>query len=141
MKSKMAKPLGVSTASKHRSANIRVCVPPGLQTAYGGREDFRMPLGKLEVSAGRARATELRARKNVESAAKRKAIKDATILVDVPSVSRELSGAIAKGLYAAGMAQDDALRDTPGGAALLRDVVAITRPRGLTIPALCAREG
>ncbi len=133
MKNKMAKPLGLLPASKHRAQSIRICVPLELQASYGGRKDFRISLGKLHGTAAKVRATKLRAEKDAEFAARGAALA-APSLSAVAVVTPELSEAIARGVYAAGMSQDDALRESSSGAALLREVAASIGPNTLLIP-------
>jgi hypothetical protein len=134
MKNKMAKPLGVTPAIRGRAASIRICVPDDLREAYGGRADFRISLGKVDWATAKTRATLLRAEKDAEFEDKRKAIKAATTLVPVPVVTPELSKSIALGVYAAGLAQDDALRESDEGLTAIRELVALPTSSALQIP-------
>ncbi len=123
----MAKPLGLTPASRGRAPSIRICIPDDLREAYGGRADFRLSLGKVDWATAKARAATVRAAKEVEFAAKRQALKDAKTLTPVTEVSPELSNAIALAVYARGLAQDDVLRDASESAALLSEVAAVAR--------------
>lgn len=133
MKNKMAKPLGMTPATPGRAAGIRIVIPGDLQAAYGGRKDFRISLGHGDTAALRVRATVHRAAKDAEFEAKRKAIKAAASLAPVPTVTPELSRAIAQGVYAAGMAQDDHMRDSAEGVSVLRELAALTPPPGAAL--------
>jgi integrase len=136
MKNEMAKPLGVTPASRGRAPSIRICVPDDLREAYGGREDFRISLGKVDWATAKSKAALLRAEKEAEFAAKRQAIKAATTLTPVSVVTPELSKAIAQAVYATGLTQDDTARDAAESAAALGEVArAAGGPAsGLQIP-------
>ncbi len=98
MKNKMAKPLGVTPASRGRAPSIRICIPDDLQEIYGGRSDFRISLGKVDWATAKTRATTIRAGKEAEFAAKRPAIKAAASLAPEAVVTPELAKTIAQGV-------------------------------------------
>jgi integrase len=133
MKNKMAKPLGVTAASKGRAPAIRICIPTDLQEAYGGRKDIRLSLGRVEWGTAKAKSAAIRAQYEAEFEAKRKALLAGSSLAPVAVVTPELAEAIAHGVYAASLAQDDQLREGKQERAALQELAALTRPRGLLI--------
>lgn len=125
MKNKMAKPLGVTPASRGRAPSIRICIPDDLREAYGGRADFRLSLGKVDWATAKSRASTMRAEKEAEFAAKRQAIKAAATLAPVAEVTPELAKAIAQAVYATGLAQDDVARDASESGTALNEVASL----------------
>ncbi|MCY4746441.1 site-specific integrase [Pelomonas sp. UHG3] len=128
MKKTMAKPLGVQPATKGRAPSIRICVPLDLQALYGGRKDFRISLGRgADSAAVKLKSALLRAQYEAEFAQKRAAMLAGRTLTPITAMPTEVAQAIAREVYAAGMAQDDDLRESPEGVQALREVAAVTR--------------
>jgi integrase len=129
VKNKMAKPLGLTT--RGRSQQVRIVVPKDLIEAYGGRRDFRIALKSSGMEA-KAEAHRLRAQKDAEFAERRRLLASAT--AEVTTVTADLGKAISSGVYAAGMAQDDALRENAEVQEALMELAALTASsRGLMI--------
>ena len=104
----MAKPLGLTRRGS--SQQVRITVPQDLREAYGGRVDFRIAV-KSSGNEAKTEATRLRAQKDAEFSERRRML--AAVIAQVTAVTPELGNAIALGVYARAMAQDDMLRDDP----------------------------
>lgn len=121
----MAKPLGLTTRGK--SQQVRIVVPKDLKEAYGGRVDFRIALKSSGMEA-KAEAHRLRTQKDTEFAERRRMLFSAG--AQVTAVTPELGKAIALGVYAEAMAQDDGARKDVGVQRALLEVAALARPVG-----------
>jgi integrase len=133
MKNEMAKPLGMT--SRGGAHQLRICIPVDLQAAYGGRKDFRVSIGRLPNAQAVDRAHLVRAEYVTKFADKRSAL-NATAAPSAPisTVSPGLATAIAQGVYAADLAQDETARDSDGVRAALMELADITSSsKGLLI--------
>lgn len=143
MKKTMAKPVGVTPAMKGRAPSIRICIPLDLQPLYGGRKDVRISLGRgADWATAKARSATLRAQYEAEFAHKREALLTGRPLSAITVMTPEIAQAIARDVYAEGLAQDDALRESTEGVQALGEVAALTRnPLLIAVPETVQRDG
>lgn len=116
----MAKPLGLTV--RGRSQQVRIVVPKDLIEAYEGRRDFRITL-KSSGTEAKAEAHRLRVLKDAEFAERRKVLASAT--AEVTAVTSDLAKAIALGVYAQAMSQDDMSREDVGVQQALHEVASL----------------
>ncbi len=102
----MAKPIGL--VQRGQSRQLRICIPKDLWDAYGGRKDIRISLGKLNPTEAKIEAHRIRVEKDAEFLAKRRELGLAPL--EVAHVTPELASAIAQGVYALSLEQDDQAR-------------------------------
>lgn len=108
----MAKIQGLYPAKDGRNAYVRVCIPLDLQAAYGGRKDIRRSLGNGDWAQIKLRAVQAQAELRAEFEAKRASLRASQQLTPVKEVPPELGAAIALGVYATTLEQDDQARES-----------------------------
>lgn len=119
----MAKPIGL--APRGQAKQLRICIPKDLWDAYGGRKDIRISLGKLDAAEAKVQAHRIRAEKDAEFLAKRRELGLAPL--EVVHVTPDLAVAIAQGVYALGLEQDEALRTSQEAHVALNEVAWLSR--------------
>lgn len=120
----MAKPIGLTP--RGQSKQLRICIPKDLWDAYGGRKDIRISLGKLSAAEAKTEAHRIRVEKDSEFLAKRREL--GLVPLEVAHVTPELAAAIAQGVYALGLEQDDQLRTTQEASEALAEVAWLSQP-------------
>lgn len=119
----MAKPIGLTP--RGQSKQLRICIPKDLWDAYRGRKDIRISLGKLSAAEAKTEAHRIRVEKDSEFLAKRREL--GLVPLDVTHVTPELAAAIAQGVYALGLEQDEALRTSQEAHEALAEVAWLSQ--------------